>query len=150
MARIPDAGLMAVARVRGVRESDSRQGLRTAWDEYRAAQTKVDELRAQLARADDFVTGSAPEFQALRQTVAMLGDALIAAEDARDAAQVISQSAYARWQYDRTRLAAVEMLLDRRATERRAEMDRAEARQLDDVAVQRWLRDRDAEGGVAS
>lgn len=139
-----DAGLHAVARVRGVRETDSRIGLRTAWEETRAAQAQVDSLRTQLEEASAFTTGTAGSFLALRQTLQLLGDALIAAEAARDAAQVISEAAYARWQADRTRLAAVENLLERRADARRAEAARKEAQELDDIATQRWLRARRA------
>lgn len=137
-----DAGLRAVERVRGVRETDSRIGLRTAWAETRAAQARVDDLRAQLEHASTFSTGSAASFLALRQSLQLLGDVLIAAEDARDASRLISDTAYARWQTDRTRLAAVESLLERRTSVRRAEAARKEAVELDDIAAQRWLRAR--------
>lgn len=137
-----DDGLRAVERVRGVRETDSRIGLRTAWAETRAAQARVDDLRAQLEHASTFNTGSAASFLALRQSLQLLGDVLIAAEDARDASQLISDTAYARWQTDRTRLAAVENLLERRTSARRAEATRKEAVELDDIAAQRWLRAR--------
>lgn len=135
-----DAGLRAVARVRNVRETDSRIGLRTAWQETRSAQRRVDELRGQLEQANDFSTGSAASFLALRHSLQVLGDVLIAAESDRDSSQLISDTAYARWQLDRTRLAAVENLLERRAASRRAEATRQEARELDDIAAQRWLR----------
>jgi flagellar FliJ protein len=135
-----DAGLHAVVRVREVRETDSRLGLRTAWAEYRTAQQKVDDLRAQLESANTFQTGSAAAFLALRQSLQVLGDVLIAAEADRDASRLISETAYARWQHDRTRLDAVQMLLERRTAARRAEAARAEARELDDIAAQRWLR----------
>ena len=39
-------------------------------------------------------------------------------------------------------LEAIDLLLERRAELRRAERLRAEARELDDLAGQRWLRDR--------
>lgn len=140
MSVVEDAGLRAVARVRKVRETDSRIGLRTAWQETRTAQHRVDELRDQLERASDFSSGPAATFLALRQSLELLGDALIAAEDARDACMLISDTAYARWQLDRSRLAAVENLLERRAAARRDEAERKEARELDDIAAQRWLR----------
>ncbi|MCX6397855.1 MAG: flagellar FliJ family protein [Propionibacteriales bacterium] len=140
MSTVHDPGLHAVARVRGVRETDSRIGLRTAWNETRAAQSRVDDLRGQLEQASAFSTGSAASFLALRQSLQVLGDVLIAAEDARDASQLISDTAYARWQVDRTRLAAVENLLERRSAARSAEVARKEAAELDDIAAQRWLR----------
>lgn len=142
-----DAGLRAVARVRNVRETDSRIGLRTAWQESRAAQHRVDELRGQLEQANGFSTGSAASFLALRQSLQILGDVLIAAEHDRDASQLISDTAYAHWQRDRTRLAAVENLLERRADARRTEVARKEARELDDIAAQRWLREAGRRGG---
>jgi flagellar export protein FliJ len=141
VTRADDAGLRAVARVRAVRETDSRVGLRTAWDEYRATQHRVDDLRHQLETASAFGSGSAASFLALRQSLEVLGDVLIAAEDARDASRLISETAFARWQHDRTRLAAVEMLLERRTDARRAVAERAEVRELDDIAAQRWLRE---------
>lgn len=140
---LDDAGLAAVARVRGVRETDSRLGLRTAWDEYRAAQQRVDDLRQQLEDTSSFTAGSAADFLSLRQSLQVLGEVLIAAEDERDASQLISRTAFARWQHDKSRLAAVEMLLERRTAARRAEAARAEARELDDIASQRWLRARE-------
>lgn len=147
MSTAQDAGLQAVARVRNVRETDSRIGLRTAWQETRAAQHRVDDLRGQLEKADDFSTGSAASFLTLRNSLQVLGDVLIAAESERDSSQLISDTAYARWQLDRTRLAAVENLLERRAAARRAEADRQEARELDDIATQRWLREQARPGG---
>ncbi|MCZ4497975.1 MAG: hypothetical protein JWQ74_528 [Marmoricola sp.] len=132
-----DAGLHAVARVRGVRETDSRLGLRTALTEYRAAQASVDALRSRIT-ASTFDTGPAGAFLALRESLAVLGTMLIAAEAERDSSQVISDAAYARWQSDRTRLAAIEMLLERRAANRRTEAARVEARELDEIAAQRW------------
>ncbi|MFL6157587.1 MAG: flagellar export protein FliJ [Marmoricola sp.] len=141
-----DAGLRAVARVRGVRESDSRIGLTTALGEHRAAQARVDELRHRLETASTFVAGSAPEFLALRTSLAALGDVLIAAESARDGSRTVSDAALARWQVDKSRLSAIEMLLERRAADRRTDAARREARELDDLAAQRWSRQRD--GGV--
>lgn len=142
-----DTGLRAVERVRGVRETDSRIGLRTAWEETRLARAKVEDLRSQLEQASTFTGGSAVSFLAQRQSLQLLGEVLIAATEACDASTVISDSAYARWQLDRTRLAAVESILERRAAARRAEADRKEAVELDDIAAQRWLRSADNRGG---
>lgn len=137
-----DAGMRAVARVRGVRESDSRIGLQTALREHRVAQERVTELRGRLSAGAGFAAGSAAEFVVLRDSLAALGTVLVAAQDAADQAQSIRETALARWQQDKTRLAAIEMLLERRAVTRRAERARAEATELDDLAAQGWLRDR--------
>ena len=54
--------------------------------------------------------------------------------------RTISEAAYAAWELDRARLAAVEALIERRLAARRAEVARREARDLDEMAVQRWQR----------
>lgn len=137
-----EAGLAAVARVRSVRESDSRIGLQTALAEQRARQARVDEVRGRIDRAHGFEVGSAAEFLALRSSLAVLGDALVSAVADRDQAATISEAALARWHADKARLEAIEMLLERRAAARRAEVARHEAHDLDDIAAQRWQRAR--------
>ncbi len=137
-----DTGLKAVARVRGVREADSRIGLRLALTEYRAAQNRVDELRHQMAAADTFGAGSAAEFLALRESLRLLGEVLVAAEQDCAGTRTISEAALAQWRSDKARLSAIELLLERRAAERRTEQARREARELDELAAQRWVRAR--------
>jgi flagellar FliJ protein len=135
-----DAGLDAVARVRRVRETDSRVGLQTALAEQRVAQARVDELRRRLHSADRFAAGSATEFVALRGSLQVLGMVLLAAVEELDQTRTISAAAVDAWQRDRARLAAIEGLLERRAAARRTEVARGEARELDDLATQRWQR----------
>ena len=79
-----DAGMRAVARVRGVRESDSRVGLQTALRESRSAQASVDTLRGRIDEAAGFATGSAAEFLAVRSTLTALGEVLLTAETTRE------------------------------------------------------------------
>ncbi len=55
---------------------------------------------------------------------------------------MVTESAREHWQSDKTRLNAVEMLLDRRAAERAAAADRVEAKELDDIGARLWLRRR--------
>lgn len=141
-----DAGMLAVARVREVREQDSRIGLQQALGEQRAHERRVAELRGRLEGAGSFSTGSAGAFLALRNSLDVLGAAVRAAEEETAASRRISEAAYDRWQVDRTRLAAVETLIERRAAARRAEAARREARDLDEIAVQLWQR-REAEAG---
>jgi flagellar export protein FliJ len=71
----------------------------------------------------------------------VLGMVLLAAGEERDRARRISAAALEAWHLDRARLAAIEGLLERRAAARRTEAARSEARELDDLATQRWLRD---------
>ncbi|MFL6160186.1 MAG: flagellar FliJ family protein [Marmoricola sp.] len=135
-----DAGLLAVARVRRVRETDSRIGLQTALAEQRAAQKRVDDLRRRIFVADRFASGSAADFVALRGSLEVLGMVLLAAVDELDQARNISAASLDSWQRERARLAAIEGLLERRAAARRTESARSEARELDDLSTQHWLR----------
>jgi len=142
-----DRGILAVRRVRSVREQDSRQGLQQAVAERRTAGARVAALRRRLADADDFVAGTATGFLLGRTTLQALGSALREAETAWQTSGTVVDSARSQWQIDRVRLAAIDLLLARRAAMRRAEEARREARRLDDLGTQRWLRDRDEGGG---
>jgi flagellar export protein FliJ len=137
-----DAGLRAVARVRSVREQDSRLGLQQAVRELREHEAESAELRHRIERSEGFGSGSTGSFLALRASLEAVGAALRAAEAQAASSRTISETAYGRWQRDKARLSAVEVLLDRRAAERRAESARREARELDELAVQRWRRGR--------
>jgi hypothetical protein len=130
-----DAGMLAVARVRGAREQDSRIGLQQAAAEQRQREADVARLRADLERmAGDFV---------LRHTfVRAAAESVLAAETEAGTAARLTALARSHWQADKTRLSAVQMLLERRAEERRVERDRREARDLDEVVSQQWLRQR--------
>ena len=143
-----DAGMLAVARVRGVREQDSRIGLQQALGEQRAHEQQVAELRSRLDGSSGFSSGSAGAFLVLRASLDALGSAIRDAEEETAASRRISEAAYERWQVDRARLAAVEALIERRAAARRAEAARREARDLDEISVQLWQR-REAEAGPA-
>ncbi|WP_248580340.1 flagellar FliJ family protein [Nocardioides sp. InS609-2] len=137
-----DAGLHAVARVREVRERDSRHGLTTAISDHATVETGVRTLETQLAAQPGFVSGSSVTYLADRTHALAMGEALIGRrEDLRVSASVMA-AATAHWRADRSRLEAVSMLLERRAEERRAERARTEATHLDDIATQGWLRRR--------
>jgi len=141
-----DAGLGAVARVRGAREQDSRIGLQQAMAELRAREARVADLRRQLAVVEEPAVSGVADFVLHHERVrAFVQSVEAAAEDARAAAGVAG-SARAHWQVDKTRLSAVEMLLERRAEERAAETRRREDRDLDEVVTQQWLRARAAGG----
>ncbi len=142
-----DAGMHAVARVRGVREQDSRLGLQQALRELRVADARVTHLRSALLAAEDFTEGDLAAYVALRLRLQSIGDALGAARAEAEGSRTIAESAQAHWQRDRTRLEAVEQLLERRAVARREEAARAEARELDDIAGQLWQRRAESTGG---
>ncbi|WP_295656347.1 flagellar FliJ family protein [uncultured Nocardioides sp.] len=142
MSTVHDAGLQAVARVRGVRERDSRQGLTTAIAEHAAVESGVRTLEQQLDAQPAFLAGTSVTYLADRTHALAVGQALVVRrEDLRVSASVMA-AATSHWRSDRSRLEAVSMLLARRAEQRRAERARTEAAQLDDAAAQGWLRRR--------
>ncbi|HEY0904734.1 MAG TPA: flagellar FliJ family protein [Marmoricola sp.] len=136
----PDAGMRAVARVRAVREQDSRAGLRQALHEQRLHEARVADLRGRLEWSASFATGSVGSYLALRTSLEALGTLLRSAEDDVTTSRTISEAAYGRWQQDKARLSAVEVILEHRAAARRAEAARGEARDLDEVATRIWRR----------
>ena len=139
-----DAGMLAVARVRGVREQDSRIGLQQALAEQHGREQRVADLRKRMESGSRFDSGPAGDFLVLRASLDALGSDVRAAEQDVATSVTISEAAYETWRVDR--LAAVELLLERRAAERRAEAAHREARELDEIAVQGWQR-RETERG---
>lgn len=147
-----DNGLQAVARVRSVRERDSRIGLRQA---LVATEEREAGARRAQARVDDapvFVHGSAQDFHVRRTTLVALAAEARRSQELAAASRANTEEARRRWQHDRGRLRAVELLLERRAEARRAEAMRRESLELDDVAGRMWLRRRQqaTEGGDAA
>ena len=140
-----DRGMFAVRRVRSVRETDSRIGLQQAVAERRAAGARVNDLRQRLTRAGraEETAAATSAFLASRASLLALSDTLRAAERSWEVSRTVTDAAQEQWRQDRARLAAIDLLLERRAEERRAEGLRREARELDEFASQRWLRDRD-------
>lgn len=144
--------MRAVHRVRSAREADSRLGLQQAVNERRLAGIRVTEIRRRIAETHRFAAGDTGSFLALRHALDALGAQLQDAQTAWETSRTVTEAAQERWRQDRTRLAAIELLLERRTAERRAEARRREARDLDELAAQRWQRDRDAhalQGGAA-
>lgn len=135
-----DAGLRAVARVRQVREEDSRIGLQQARAEEAARAAAVAELQRQLIARKVSGVLDAGAFVAHQSWLAALGEALVEARAEAAAATTVADAATEHWRSDRTRLEAMEMLLERRLAERREDAARARARELDDVAGQQWAR----------
>lgn len=138
-----DRGLAAVARVRSVRETDSRIGLQRVLAEEAAVTTRLASLHTTLAGAGAALAAPATpgELLARHASLSSLGHLLREARAAAALAADISTEARARWSADRARLAAVEHLLERRAARRRTDAARRVAREADDMAAQRWSRD---------
>ena len=140
-----DPGLHAVGRVRGVRERDSLLALQQALTTQREREERLAELRRQLADAaalevDILGSGTPGALLTLRMTLGHLADSTRLAREELAAAEVLADAARDRWEQDKSRLAAVEQLLERRTAERRHEARRAEDRQTDETAAQGWLR----------
>jgi flagellar FliJ protein len=135
-----DRGLAAVARVREVRESDSRIGLQRVLAEEAALVGRLGSLESSIAAAPVPATTTATELVAARTQLAHVGILVGETRDRVATAEVVTADARARWGADRARLAAVEHLLERRAARRRTESERRAARDADDLAAQRWAR----------
>lgn len=136
----PDSHLRVVARVRAVRERDSRIGLVEALAEERAAQERATELRERLDAVPALEAGDLASFSARQYTVAAMSAELAAARAGTDSSRLVALAARDRWQTDRSRLAAVESLIERRDAARALERQRREDRELDAVAERQWLR----------
>lgn len=135
-----DRGLAAVARVRGVRETDSRIGLQHVLAEQAAVTARLAALETGLGAAAVPTTTTPGALLAMRTMLAGTGVLIGEARSAAATAQVVSDEARSRWSADKARLSAVEHLLERRAARRRTEAEREAAREADDLAAQRWMR----------
>jgi flagellar FliJ protein len=135
-----DRGLAAVARVREVRETDSRIGLQRVLAEEAALRAGLASRESAIAEAGVPSVTTTAELVAARTRLAHVGILVGESRAAAATAQVVTTDARARWGTDRARLAAVEHLLERRAARRRTEAERRAARDADDLAAQRWAR----------
>ena len=144
-----DEGLQAVARVRERREIDSRHGLQLALEEQRRREEAARRYLERLQTAETFQSGSATDFQAGRAALTSLSTALTAAQQGVASGCLVTEAAREHWQLSKTRLNAVEMLLERRAAQREATAERARGKELDDIGARLWLRRR-PRGGDAS
>lgn len=135
-----DKALRAVERVREVREQDSRIGLQRALQAQRAQEAAVEAARLLLETHPGFSRGSVRDFHADRALVSAMAQQHARERQQAEASRTVAEEAARRWQRDRTRVRAVELLLERRAEERRDEQDRRTAHELDDIAGQGWLR----------
>lgn len=147
----PDAGMRAVARVRGVREHDSRLGLAQAASDLHEAVHRFDAVAARLATSYDVSDADPAAYAASRTAAAGLAAEVRALQAAVASSATLAAMAREHWQRDRTGLSAVELLLERREEARRAERLRRERVEIDDLVATRWLRARalDVAGGAA-
>jgi flagellar FliJ protein len=129
----PDRGLQAVARVRAVRERDSRAGLLRALTNLRTREAELTARREALAEASARTFGSLAEFAAARPFLETTAEAVLEAQRRLTASTTVATEARSRWQSDKTRVRAIEHLLEVRAEQARAAALHAEAREIDDI-----------------
>jgi flagellar export protein FliJ len=132
--------LRGLLRLRGVRERDSRIGLAAALQEEREAAAKLADLQQLLESLPMPATSDLAAFQGRQHTIELVRDALADTRATLETARVLTAAARERWVSDRSRLAAVESLVERRAAAARAERQRRETRELDEVAEEMWRR----------
>lgn len=132
--------LGGLVRLRSLRERDSRIGLATALKEEHEAAAKVADLEQLLANLPMPASFDLAAFQGRQHAVEMIRTALAAGRSFLETARQVSAVARDRWLSDRSRLAAVESLVERRAAAVRAERSRRETRELDEVAQEMWRR----------
>ncbi|MFC0223017.1 flagellar FliJ family protein, partial [Nocardioides zeicaulis] len=113
-----------------------------------AAEQRLDDATARLAAASDPVGVDPATFATARVAAAGTASEVIALRAAVATAVTFTTSAREHWQRDRTRLAAVELLLERRGERRREERARRERVEVDDLVAARWLRARAEAGAV--
>lgn len=135
-----------MVRVRAVRERDSRTGLATALAEERAAAARVTELQLEIETLRPLRSVDVATFHGHQHHIEVLRETLAAARESLEAHRQLATAARERWMADRTRLAAVEAIVERRLAAVRAERLRRENREQDEVATELWRR----HGGAAS
>ena len=137
MSRATDAdrGMRAVLRVRGVRERDSRIALVHALDAVRHHETEVARLQQALALAAKPTEGTVADFVSARNLLAGMAAAVRDAEQRLAASRSVAAEAHQRWQEDKSKERAVELLLEERAARRAEERRRSEVREVDDVVA---------------
>ncbi len=139
-ARDADRALAAVQRVRRAREQDSRLGLAAALAEQARREQAAALAAGRLVDATPFQSGSVGDFLVRAAHGARLAADTAAARARADRAGTVAAESMHRWRRDRVATRVVELLLERHAAQRRADRARVEARELDDIAGQAWLR----------
>jgi flagellar export protein FliJ len=145
-AREEDRGLRAVRRVREVRETDSRFGLSVALGSVRDRDAEVERAARRVAEAERFHAGTVADFRGHVDRLAGLVQLHAQATARAAASRTVAAEAQRRWRHDRQQVRVVDLLLERRAAARAEERARREQAQLDDLASQGWLRQRQLDG----
>ena len=135
-----DRGLRAVARVREVRERDSRLGLLHALGRVRDQEAHVETLGHALDEAASRSFATLDEFTTARAMLRAMAQALTTAEHDLESRRLVALQAHTRWQADKAAVKAIEHLLDERARLRAEELARFENREIDDIVSRLHLR----------
>jgi flagellar protein FliJ len=130
-----DRGMRAVARVREVRERDSRVGLLQALGQVRTREEQLATLRDALQEAQTRAADTVEAFVLSRNLLAAMAVGVREAEMRLHAGRIVAAEAHHRWQADVTRVRAIEHLLEERALRRAGEADRAETRETEDIVT---------------
>ena len=125
--------MRAVARVREVRERDSRIGLLQALTTVRIREEELAGLQAALDESGRNGGHDLDGFAASRRLLAGMAAGVREAEHRLEGSRTVAAEAHARWQADKARVRAIEQLLERRAARRAEERARAEVREIDDI-----------------
>jgi flagellar protein FliJ len=126
--------LDTVLRVRRVQEEQARAGLMRAQALVSEAEIHADDRRNAYTDASEInMRGSVDELLAARAHHERLGEAVVRADAAVDAAQTALDHQHHVWTRSRTRVKSLEQLDDRRREEHRVEIDRAVEQELDDL-----------------
>jgi flagellar FliJ protein len=133
VSRDHDRGMRAVARVREVRERDSRIGLLQALTTVRVREEELESLQAALEEAARRNDGDLDDFVVSRRLLAGMAAGVRAAEHRLEGSRIVAAEAHARWQADKARVRAIEQLLERRAARRAEEDARNELREVEDI-----------------
>ncbi|MDI6909283.1 flagellar FliJ family protein [Nocardioides sp.] len=140
MTRRAETSLRGLVRLRSLRERDSRLGLATALIEENAAAAQVRALEEQVSSTPEVEVSDLSAFRARQHRLEALVTALSEARTAHASAHRLALAARSRWVEDRSRLAAVESLVARRAAAVREERRRRENRELDAIGEDLWRR----------
>lgn len=144
---VHDRGLRAVRRVRAVRERDSKVGLQQALGAARDREAEAAAMAERLTGLPAFGAGSGADFGVHAAHVTGLAAEHRRRVAAAEQSRRVADEAARRWVQDRQALEVVDQLLERRTRQRREEQDRAGARDLDELAGQRWLAQQSTAGG---
>ncbi len=135
-----ERGLVAVRRVRSARERDSRIGLQQALAVTRQRDAEAERSHERLDAAPAFGAGTADQYRMHRVLVTALAEEHARKHELARSSHTVADEAKRRWAQDRQAVRVVELLLERRAAERLQERARHDARDLDELAGQAWLR----------